>query len=212
MLGCWPEIGRSKTRLAASLGGVAANTVYRQLLRLSANHAREASILPNRKALFFVDPPERARVMTEWIGNGHEVHPQMTGDLGRRMRGAAEIAFEHGADALVIMGSDCPHLTPERLEWAFDALTTHKVVLGPSTHGGFYLLGLSEMVPELFRPLQWKAERVLQSTRNRCRRLGIQVAELEPLPNIDHVDDLTDEVLAMLNVPRSELFVEAGIS
>jgi rSAM/selenodomain-associated transferase 1 len=211
MLGRWPEIGRSKTRLAAGIGGVAANHVYRQLLRRCAANASRACSLPNRKALFFVDPPERVRVMTEWLGGGQPVFPQADGDLGKRMRRAAEKAFEVGAEAVVIMGSDCPQLTAERIEWAFDALTSHKVVIGPALDGGFYLLGLSEMVPELFKPLQWGSNQVLKRTRNRCQRLGIRFAELETLRDIDRVEDLTDEVLELIGLTRSEIISAAGI-
>ena len=148
--------------------------------------------------------------MTEWLGGDQVVYPQVDGDLGKRMRIAATKAFSQGADAVVIIGSDCPQLTPERIELAFDALASHRVVIGPALDGGLYLLGLREMIPELFRPLQWESNRVFKMTRNRCRRLGIEVAELEPLNDIVRRTDLTDEVLKIINLTRSDILVESA--
>ncbi|MBN2490066.1 MAG: TIGR04282 family arsenosugar biosynthesis glycosyltransferase [Planctomycetes bacterium] len=211
MLGSWPEIGRSKTRLAAAIGGAGANQVYRRLLRHCADAARRACSLPNRKPLFFVDPPERVKVMQEWLGGDQVVLPQDGGDPGRRMRAAADRAFDLGAQAVVIMGSDCPRLTPERIERAFEALASQKVVIGPAHDGGFYLLGLTERIPALFRPMQWHSDRVVERTRTRCRRLGIEPAELETLHAVDGVEDLTDEVLERIGLTRAELAQEPVI-
>ena len=208
MLGQWPEIGRSKTRLAASIGGATANQIYRQLLRCCSNNVLEACSLPHRRALFFVDPPERCKVMTDWLGGDPIVYPQTDGDLGKRMREAAARAFRKGGEAVIIMGSDCPQLTSARMERAFDALASHRVVIGPSADGGFYLLGMSEMVPELFRPLQWTSDQVYKRLLNRCKRLGLTVEVLETLNNIDRVSDLSDEVLSLIDLNRSEIFVE----
>lgn len=205
MLGRWPEIGRSKTRLAAAIGGAAAHKVYRQLLRRCVANARMACSLPHRKSIFFVDPPERVKVMTDWLGGDQVVYPQVEGDLGRKMKAAAAHAFDAGAEAVIVMGSDCPHLTPARIDRAFDRLASHKVVIGPSNDGGFYLLGLSEMVPELFKPLQWGSDRVLKATQNRCERLGIEPAMLETLHDVDRVSDLNDEVLSLIDLTRGEI-------
>lgn len=209
MLGRWPEIGRSKTRLAAAIGGVNADRVYRQLLRHCVSNARRACTLNHRRSIFFVDPPERVRVMTEWLGGDQVVYPQCEGDLGKRMRQAAQQGFELGADAVIVMGSDCPHLTPARLDRAFQELASQKVVFGPSDDGGFYLLGLNEMIPELFKPMQWGSEHVMKTMRNRCRRLGIEITELETLPDVDRVSDLSDDVLRVLNLTRAQVFAEA---
>lgn len=211
MLCRWPEMGRSKTRLAAEIGVTAAHRVYRELLHCCVRHARTACTLPHRRALFFVDPPSRCRAMAEWLGDPASVAPQGDGDLGRRMRDAAAEAFRRGAEAVALVGSDCPLLTPARIERAFAELASHRVVLGPAADGGFYLLGLSQMVPELFRPLQWGSKRVYALMRNRCRRLGVEVAELEVLPDVDRLSDLTDEVLSLLRVSRAELLPQAQL-
>ena len=209
MLGRWPEIGRSKTRLAAAIGGVNADRVYRQLLRHCVSNALRACTLNHRRSIFFVDPPERVKVMTEWLGGDQVVYPQTEGDLGKKMRHAAQKGFDLGAEAVIVMGSDCPHLTPARLDRAFQELTSQQVVFGPSNDGGFYLLGLSEMIPELFKPMQWGSEHVMKTMRNRCRRLGVETAELEVLPDVDRVSDLNDEVLNILNLTRAQVFAEA---
>ena len=54
-----------------------------------------------------------AEKMATAFGNGFPYRPQGEGDLGCRMdRSLAEASFE-GAERIVIIGTDCPQITPE---------------------------------------------------------------------------------------------------
>ena len=64
-------------------------------------------------------------------------------------------------------------------------------MLGPALDGGYYLIGTTGYRPELFREVPWSTEEVMSATlAPRARALKLRTAALEPLPDIDTVEDL----------------------
>ena len=74
----------------------------------------------------------------------------------------------------VLLGTDIPGLTVEILKDAFDALLEKDVVLGPSTDGGYWLIGMKRPI-DLFQNIEWGSSRVLEQTLAQAKRLGLQV-------------------------------------
>ncbi len=128
--------------------------------------------------------------MSHWLGDGARFLPQGAGDLGERMAGAFEESFRTGSTATVIIGSDCPGLSPDVITAAFARLTETPVVLGPARDGGYYLIGLSRPMPELFRGIPWGTDRVLADSLAVLQRRGCKPALLDPLEDIDRPEDL----------------------
>jgi rSAM/selenodomain-associated transferase 1 len=110
--------------------------------------------------------------------------------LGERMHQAFAEAFATGAARVVIIGTDCPGLTPELLQAAFEALHRHDMVVGPADDGGYYLLGLRELQPALFANKNWSTATVLPDTLADAARLGLGVAQLPVLHDVDSGSDL----------------------
>ena len=116
--------------------------------------------------------------------------PQRGRDVGERMERAFRKAFRDGFDRVVLVGTDCPGLTAAILTRAFRLLDRHPVVLGPAADGGYYLVGLQMPVPAVFRNMPWGTSRVLSRTTRILRSLGIAVASLPQLADIDRPEDL----------------------
>src|SRR5438128_2206081 len=116
--------------------------------------------------------------------------PQDAGDLGERMAGAFEESFRTGSAATVIIRSDCPGLSPDVITTAFARLTETPVVLGPAQDRGYYLIGLSRPMPELFRGVPWGTDRALAESLGVLQRRGCTAALLNPLADIDRPEDL----------------------
>jgi rSAM/selenodomain-associated transferase 1 len=135
------------------------------------------------------DPPEAAAALRSWLGDDLELRPQCPGDLGARLAEALEWAFET-ARKVVVIGTDAPDIDEALVERAFDALEAADVVLGPATDGGYYLLGLVRMEPELFREIPWSSDRVLDETLGVAHRTGMRVHLLETLSDVDTAADL----------------------
>lgn len=90
---------------------------------------------------------------------------------------------------MVLIGSDCLGYSSEYIRQAFDHLRHHPVVLGPSTDGGYVLIGVRRWHPALFRYIAWGSESVLVQTRERLSELQWPWVELAPLTDVDTAED-----------------------
>lgn len=187
-----PVPGRVKTRLAADLGPERATRIYRWLGRATVDALR-----PGPWAVtVYVEPPDDVSTesVRDWLGHGVEYQGQTAGDLGTRM--AAAIADALGrTSAVCVVGTDIPDVHESTVQDAFDALETHDLVLGPATDGGYYLVGLTQPRPELFRDIPWSTDRVLELTLERAHAAGLRVAALEPRTDVDTVEDVPAALL-----------------
>lgn len=185
----YPEPGRAKTRLIPRLGPAGAAHVYR---RVAEEVAREVARFsrPDLVRAALVDPPERLEEARSWLGGAFEAVPQARGDLGRRLSAAFGWAFERGAGPVVAMGTDCLDLRGDLLAEAFDALSTMDAVLGPALDGGYYLIGLSRPIPEVFEGIPWSTDRVTGAALERLARRGATCRMLPPLRDLDTPEDL----------------------
>jgi uncharacterized protein len=114
---------------------------------------------------------------------------QGDGDLGQRI----ERMLNRGllqAPAVVAIGADSPALTVAHLRAALDALQKRDVVVGPSTDGGFYLLGLRRSQAGLFRSVPWSSSQTLEALKRRIEECGLSFTQLEPLFDVDTPSDL----------------------
>jgi hypothetical protein len=118
------------------------------------------------------------------------LHAQRGADLGRRMQRALAWTLRDSRYA-VLIGSDCPALTPAVLRNAFRALRAGSdVVLVPALDGGYVLIGMRRPAARLFHGIEWGSARVLQQTRRRLRQLGLNWVELPALADVDRPEDL----------------------
>lgn len=103
-----------------------------------------------------------------------------------------EDLFIKGYRNIVLIGSDLPGLPSRFLEEAFHVLEQRgqDLVLGPSRDGGYYLVGLSRSMPEIFNEIPWGGENVLMATTQKLTRLGLKAFFLPPWFDIDTPEDL----------------------
>ncbi|MGZ8939545.1 MAG: TIGR04282 family arsenosugar biosynthesis glycosyltransferase, partial [Limisphaerales bacterium] len=185
----FPVAGKVKTRLIPALGAEGATALHRRLVlrTLRTAHALCQSQQVQLEIRFASGDADE---MQHWLGDGWLCRPQCDGDLGQRMARAFADSFREGSPATVIIGSDCPSLTPEILSGAFEALQRNPVVFGPATDGGYYLIGLTGLIPELFKGIAWGTESVLAQSQNILARLGTKSALLQPFDDLDRPEDL----------------------
>lgn len=176
--------GRVKTRLAQAIGEERALEVYERLLLITAEAAQGVNALR--------DVHLEGEEMPECFRDEKVFTPfaQATGDLGERMSAAFAKSFDAGAQRVVIIGSDLPTITAQRMAEAFTTLATHDAVIGPTTDGGYYLLGLRSRIPGLFTSMPWSTPDLLRST---LAYLDVHAYTYRLLPeecDIDTGDDL----------------------
>jgi rSAM/selenodomain-associated transferase 2 len=72
----------------------------------------------------------------------------------------------------------------------FDHLSRVPTAFGPANDGGYYLIGLSRIFPELFYGIAWGTDSVLTESRRVLLKRGLEPALLESLDDLDRPEDL----------------------
>ena len=178
-----PQLGKSKTRLAATIGDENALTVYKELLR-HTEAVSESLIEVDVRVCYTNYPFENYWTSAEQV-------KQSDGDLGQRMNSAFMQAFKDGYKRVVGIGTDLPELTSEDLHTALKRLEEHDFVFGPSKDGGYYVIGLNS--PELyyiFEDMPWSTDQLLTLTLERIKQQSGTYSLLPTRNDIDTIDDL----------------------
>lgn len=175
----WPEPGKAKTRLIPGFGPEGAAAIYAKLLGHTVAVAK-ASGLPFELRVTGA-PPERFRAA---FGDDLTVTEQGDGDLTDKLARVPAPA--------IVIGSDCPGLTPQHLWAAHDTLATEEMVIGPASDGGYYLLGYRSDARFAFGDMPWSTPQVFEETLRRFVARGIRPAVMPQLSDIDTAEDLED--------------------
>ncbi len=215
----YPEPGLTKTRLIPALGPKAAARLQRRMSEgvlqtarqfLRENLAENAGGAVTIRVCF---TGANSKKMRAWLGHDLEYQRQAKGDLGRRLTQATALAFkprlanqscdglecgiprkerrtEDEIEMVMVVGSDLPDLNPAVFHQAVRELRENDLVLGPTTDGGYYLLGLKKPQPELFRNIDWGSELVRNQTLAAAARLNLSCIPLPLLSDVDRPEDL----------------------
>lgn len=188
-----PRQGKVKTRLAKAVGDDRALEVYNELMEVTA---REVSKVTSADCFVFYSHflPEKDEI---WKDEYVIKEVQEGEGLGERMKNAFYHLFEQGYERVAIIGSDLPELTHELIEQAFSELDEVDVVIGPAKDGGYYLLAMKELLPQLFEDKSWSTDAVFDDTIEDLINLKKIWHELPILNDID-----TEEDLKMMDVKR----------
>ena len=180
-----PELGKVKTRLAKAIGDQAALTIYKLLLKHTATVLHELSF---DKVVYYSKKIENNDF---WEASLFEKKLQKGADLGERMQQAFETAFDRGYKKVLIIGSDLFELTSTLIISALEALETYDISIGPSLDGGYYLLGMKELHPAVFKNKKWGTNSVLKNTLQDLKQQNVKL--LEALNDIDTFEDLQQQ-------------------
>ena len=103
-----------------------------------------------------------------------------------------EQIFARGHASAVVLNSDSPTLPTAFLVETAAALAApgDRAVLGPSSDGGYYLLGLKAAHRHMFENIAWSTEQVAKQTLERAREIGLDVHRLPVWYDVDDVDGL----------------------
>jgi rSAM/selenodomain-associated transferase 1 len=184
-----PESGRSKTRLVPPLSFDEAAEVARALLTDQLNNLTKFTAA----RLFIAFTPDSADGLFENLVAGEfSCFPQRGHSLGERMRHAFQQLFNRGFNNVVLIGSDLPVIPLSFFEGAYASLEESKVdvVLGPSTDGGYYLIGMNRLISNIFEGIPWSSGDVLNRTIEKLLGAGIKYRLLPLWSDIDTPEDL----------------------
>lgn len=179
-----PELGKVKTRLASTVGDEAALDIYKFLLQHTKKVTQNLNV---DKAVYY---SVKIRENDIWDTAGYQKQQQYGTDLGMRMQNAFQDAFKKGYEKVIVIGSDLYDISQNDIEDAFLKLAEQDVVIGPAIDGGYYLLGLTKMIPEIFENKAWGTSTVLEGTLSDLRDKNYLL--LAQRNDVDVYDDIKD--------------------
>lgn len=179
-----PELGKCKTRLAATIGNQNALDIYAFLL------AHTAALTKSVNAAKQVWYSEEIWENDIWDRAIFDKKLQLGDDLGIRMAHAFQEGFTAGFERIIVIGSDMYDLTATDIDKAFTFLESKDVVIGPADDGGYYLLGMTAFNGALFQNKSWGTETVLQNTLDDLSQKNIHL--LATRNDLDIYEDIKD--------------------
>jgi len=196
-----PRPGHTKTRLTPALTPEGAAELYRALLMDCARLALDLAW--ERTAVCFQDEPGAGAAMRELLPAGVELRPRAERELGPLLAGSFRDFFDEGFERVLVIGSDNPSVPAAVVEGALRGLDEHDLAIGPTTDGGYYLLGMSRFHPELFEGISWSTDRVYKETLERAREAGLDVLAAREWHDVDVIADVNRLRSELAHVPAS---------
>ena len=182
-----PLPGQVKTRLCPPCTLEEAAELYRHFLLDTFELAARLQGVTVTVAYF---PSEAEKTFKSMAPSSFELMPQGGNNLGERLSNAFEQLFFLGYKQVVAIGADSPTLPLVYIRRSFELLPRADLVLGPSTDGGYYLIGMKAPHRDLFVGVTMGTDKVLLQTSERARRANLRVSLLPPWYDVDTRDDL----------------------
>jgi rSAM/selenodomain-associated transferase 1 len=198
-----PELGKVKTRLAATLGDERTLEVYASMVRDLLQSIGESTPETEIEIAWAPTPTANGETLRRAFGN-RSLAMQTGKTLGDRLAMAfSERFYFHATQKIIAIGVDDPHLSREIIDHAFALLDSVDWVIGPATDGGYYLVGCRAPAFDaaIFADIEWGSDKVYASTLQKIRDWGSTVAVLPIRSDIDTAEDLERYGLAVSAQP-----------
>jgi rSAM/selenodomain-associated transferase 1 len=182
-----PRPGMVKTRLAQRIPVNAVTKLYRCLLDDTMSLARSLGTVE----VAIMCPASDLEALTEVAQGAVRVVAQKGEGLAAGLTSVFAHFTARGPKRVVAFNSDSPHLPASVLASAFEVLTDHDVVIGPTNDGGYYLIGAKAVHASLFDGDSMGTQTALEALLARARGLQLSVGFTDPFYDIDVQGDLT---------------------
>ncbi|MFC1616979.1 TIGR04282 family arsenosugar biosynthesis glycosyltransferase [Candidatus Margulisiibacteriota bacterium] len=183
----YPESGKVKTRLAKDIGAQKACEIYKKLISKTFEISRGVKA----DKLVFINNENKISECKKIFRENFSWYSQIGNDLGQKMANAFKQVFELGYSKVIIIGSDCLHLTADIIENAFQIVKKQKIVIGPASDGGYYLIGFNSnnFEKSYFEGIDWSTNKVYNQTIKKIKVF----TKLDTLNDLDTFEDLKKE-------------------
>ncbi len=180
-----PKKGKVKTRLQKTVSQEDSVGLYKAFLKDTLDIGKRIKC---EKIIAYDSQAEPLRLRR--IFKNFKFYKQKGRDLGKRMHNAFKFAKDKNSSKTIIIGSDSPDLPPCFIERAFHKLDKSDVALGPSRDGGYYLIGLKNVCPGLFKSVKWSSGKALDKTVENARGLKKSLSILKEWHDVDDPESL----------------------
>jgi rSAM/selenodomain-associated transferase 1 len=197
-----PRIGRTKTRLCPPLTHTQASTLYEALLldtiKLGSNLKDidlGLAVTPSGSSVYFepITLPTTLLIPIDCI------------DIGQCLLRALTHLLDMGYQKVIALNSDGPTLPADYIYESIRRLDEHDIVIGPAEDGGYYLIGLNAIHPEIFRDIEWSTNLVLTQTLKKAEELNLGVSLLPEWYDVDNEASFNRLIGELMELPAGSL-------
>jgi rSAM/selenodomain-associated transferase 1 len=183
----YPEKGKVKSRLLQHLDGNSVVELYKNFV-LDILSTLEISEIPY---IIGYSPKRVFTKFKKWLGFSYTYLPQRGRGMSQILQNIFTDTYAIGYQNVLVIASDCPDIPKKILQEARLALERYSVVIGPSTDGGYYLIGFTKQgfSPQTFEAVTWSTNKVFNETM--CK-LKDQSQSIHILPEWSDVDTFAD--------------------
>ncbi len=184
--------GRTKTRLVPPLTEGEAALLNTAFLRDAAANILAAASLADIGGWMAYAPAGSEDFFRSHLPDSIGLVETVRPTLGDCLCYATDALLGAGYGAVCLINSDSPTLPVDYLVSAARALSApgSRIVLGPATDGGYYLIGMRRLHTGLFEGISWSTDRVLSETLARAESLGLPVFSLPSWYDVDDAGTL----------------------
>ncbi len=181
-----PRAGNVKTRLQPFLSAAQCVSLSEAFLEDAINKVQSRA----DDLIIAFSPSSERDYFAKFENNKFVLLKQKGKNLGEKMFDAFQFAFEHDSDGVVMIGTDSPTFPAKFIDLAFENLKNTDAVLGETTDGGFYLIGLRTLRKEIFAGVEWSSTKTFQQTTENIRKIGLKLFHLPIWFDTDFPEDL----------------------
>jgi rSAM/selenodomain-associated transferase 1 len=179
----YPEKGKVKTRIMV-LSDDERVRIYENMLRNTVD--KLCSISGSDTFIAFA-PDSASEYFSQFTVKQIPLHE---GDLGDRMYAAFEEVFHQGYEKVSLVGADIPDLSAAIIMQSFEILDKTDLVFGPARDGGYYLVGMSKLIREVFQHVPWSSSKTLEKSLEQARKYGYSSGFVDTLSDVDTSEDI----------------------
>ena len=187
-----PRPGQAKTRLAVLIGAEAAAALSAAFLRdvAAAIAAIPSDVGYNGYGVYA--PAGAESELRQVLPASFRLLLQVDADFGNVLHRAARDLLSAGHDCALLVNGDSPTLPSRLMVDAIAALrrSGDRMVLGPASDGGYYLIGLKHAHRHVFADIPWGTGDVARLTLARAREIGLEAVLLPEWYDIDDAESL----------------------
>jgi len=187
-----PQPGRAKTRLAAIIGADAAAALSAAFLRDVAAAIEAIPAKLGYTGYGVYAPAGAESELRQVLPPSFRLLLQVDADFANVLHGAARDLLAAGHDCVLLVNGDSPTLPARLMADAIAALRRDgdRMVLGPASDGGYYLIGLKRAHRHVFTDIPWGTSEVARLTLERAEEIGLEAVLLPEWYDIDDAETL----------------------
>ena len=190
-----PVPGKTKTRLMPLLSAKECCHLHRAFLSDIYNTVGKADL--DCSIYVCYHPDGDVNELIALLPGALSYTPQVGESLGDKMHNAICDVLNNGYKKCLLIGSDVPLLKGSTISEAFNILEDSDIVICPTEDGGYYLIGMKEPCPEVFRLDEFGVSSVLEKTIAAAHGAGKSCTLGTGTFDIDEPEDLKKLVIAL---------------